>query len=228
MAEGSTSATSLASELAARKMNKFERIRLLEFLGLNTEVSVLVEDIVDLKKHSAFLGRLDSMSVRTFAASAEPTFEPHFPIVSQPEFEATCLPLLDQGLSLIVAEPIDPVDAVLAGCVAHERQGFVIEVALGPGTVRRVTRDGRVDRAWRVSSPNDLAADPEIGSVLEKVVAVEQTWSQDISLVPVLYEMSIYKNAVGTRREHIIFWEIQGLDGHDSELERFYREVVDR
>lgn len=204
-------------------MNKFERVLLLRHLELNTELSVLIESANDLRAEAAFLARLDRYSVRTFRREAYEVGEPHFPIVSKAEFESSCLPLLEQGYSLMVAEPVDPADALLAGAILRDGEKFVVEAAVGPGTVRRVTHQGLIDIRLEARRPSE-AANPWIQQALDELLAAEDRWRPQVDLRDVLYEFSVYRVPIGWRRERVIFWEIRGLDGHDAELDRFYRE----
>lgn len=206
-------------------MHKYERIVLLRHLGLNTEVSVLIESPTDLEKHHSFLAPLERMSVRTFSKKGTRQ-EPHFAIVERAEFQRACLPLLDQGYSLIVATPIDPADAQLAGCILRRPQDFVVEVALGPGTVRRVTHDGKIDLQVELSGPHDPRCQPEVRPALAELAEVERRWGRKLPLVDVLYEFSVYSHPVGWKSERVIFWEVTGLGEQNGKLERFYREVV--
>ena len=214
------------SAIWTRTVNKFDRIRLVRYLGLNTEESVLVESRTDLDKHAGFLARLDKYSVRTFLRRRESRGDPHFPIVTQGELQSACVPLLDQGYSLIVANPIDPADAALAGCIVRHSSDFLVEVALGPGTVRRVTHKGSIDRTLELSGPEDPRCGPQIAEALRALTAAESHWASRIQLTDVLYEFSAYRHPVGWKNEQIIFWEIRGLGGRDTELDRFFREVV--
>ncbi len=219
-------APSLTSTIATRAVNKFERIRLVRYLGLNTEDSVLVESPADLDKHASFLSRLDKFSVRTFLPAADVHGAPHFPIVTRAEFESTCLPLLAQNYSLIVAEPIDPADASLAGCIERHSGGFLVEVALGPGTVRRVTKEGKIDQSLELSGADDPRCRPEIAQALRELTKAERHLASELLRTGVLYEFSAYNHPVGLKAEQIIFWEIQGLGEQGARLDRFCREVV--
>lgn len=219
------SAPSLTSTIATLTVNKFERIRLVRHLGLNTEDSVLVESRPDLDKHSHFLAGLNRCSVRTFPRASAGHSKPHFPIVTRAEFQSSCVPLLDQGYSLIVAKPIDPTDATLAGRIVRRPSDFLVEVALGPGTTRRVTHEGRIDQALELSGPDDPRCGTEIAQALNALTAAERRWANKLQLTDVQYEFSAYRRPVGWKDEHIIFWEIHGLGKQDEHLDRFYREV---
>ncbi len=220
------SAPPLVTTAPNPNVNKFDRIRLLRYLGLNTEDSVLVESRVDLDKHAGFLARLNKRSVRTFLRAGEGRGEPHFPIVTRAEFESACVPLLDQGYALIIAKPIDPAAATLAGCIVRRSRDFLVEVALGPGTVRRVTHEGCIDRTLELRGPDDPRCGAEIAGALDELTAAERRLADTLLLTNVLYEFSAYRHPVGWRSEPIIFWEIQGLGEQDARLDRFYREVV--
>ena len=117
-------------------MNKFDRIQILKVLGLNTEQNVLVSSKGDWDKHHDFLRRFSKYSVSTFKETPYGRGAPHFPIISRFELEQRLQDLLKDGLNLIIAAPIDPKDAELAGCLLHNAGTVSAEVALGPGTVR--------------------------------------------------------------------------------------------
>lgn len=207
-------------------MNKFDRIRLLRHLGLNTEDSVLIESPSDAERAGAFLSEHDSVSVRTFRPGNGRRGEPHFPIVSHAEFESQCLPLLREGYSLIVARPIDPANALVAGCIIRRNEDYLLELAFGSGTVRRVTHEGKIDQRLSLSGPEDPQATPLHSSALRELATAERRWRQRILLLDVLYEFSVYRHPVGWKNQPTIFWEIEGLDAKDAELEAFYRREV--
>ncbi len=220
------SAPSPTNRSPERTVNKFERIRLLRHLGLNTEDSVLVQSRADLDKHTRFLSQLEKRSVRTFLRAGEGRGEPHFPIVTSGVFASTCVPLLDQGYALIVAKPIDPADATLAGCIERRPGGFLVEVAFGPGTVRRVTHEGSIDQSLELLGADDPSCGPEIARALSELTKAESRLVSGLLRTDVLYEFSVYAHPVGWKNDSVIFWEIQGLGDQDAKLDRFYREVV--
>ncbi len=207
-------------------MNKFERVRLLRHLGLNTENSVLLQSLADVDREASFLSRFDHYSVRTFQRDVDRMGEPHFPFVSKAEFDASCLPLLSEGYCLMVAEPVDPSDALFAGALLRSADGFLVEVATGPGTVRRVTHDGQIDVQLGVRDPREIEDPVDIRDALLKITALEFRWRSDLILTDVVYEFSVYRVPVGWKRQRSIFWEIRGLEGRDTELGRFFRHVV--
>lgn len=211
----------------AEVMNKFERVRLLRHLGVNTENSVLLQSLADIDREAEFLSRFDRYSVRTFQREVDRMGEPHFPVVSRAEFETSCLPLLSQGYCLMVAEPVDPGDALFAGSLVRSADGFLVEVASGPWTVRRVTHDEQIDVRLEVHHPRDIEDPVEIRDALLKIAALESRWRSDLILTDVVYEFSVYRLPVGWKRERSIFWEILGLGGRDAELGRFFRQVVE-
>lgn len=184
---------------------------------MNTEESVLIADEEDLKRHGAFLQQFSQYSVRTFRDDAYGGSHPHFPIIERGEFEETYRRLLEQGLKLIVAAPIDPKDAELAGCLLYERGGGVLaEVALGPGTVRRVTGGGKVDSRVRSERVGQSVGDHRVdAAILEVRRAVAMLHRPDQRAVPdeVLFEFSWYSGPVGWRKERLIFWEVTHPSG---------------
>ena len=135
-------------------MNKFDRIRILTALGMNTEDSVLVSNSGDWERHRGFLHQFEKYSVRTFRDKAYGRSNPHFPIISREELVDRYSKPLSEGLKLIVASPIDPQDAELAGALLYDAGVVSAEVALRSGNGpachrRREDRREREDRASR-------------------------------------------------------------------------------
>lgn len=192
-------------------MNKFERIQLLKTLGMNTEDSVLIASELDHEKHAAFLQRFSTYSVRTFRDEAYGRSHPHFPIIERAEFEMCYPSLLSQGLKLIIAAPIDPKDAELAGCLSYAEGRVLAEVALGPGTVRRVTGEGKIDLRVTSERAGHSVGDHRLDAAIVEVrKAVAMLDRSDASGIPddVLFEFSWYRGCVGLLRERLIFWEL--------------------
>ena len=197
-------------------MNKFERIQLLKTLGMNTEDSVLIAEERDWETRAGFLHQFSRYSVRTFRDDAYGGSHPHFPIIERGEFEETFRRLLEQGLKLIVAAPIDPKDAELAGCLLYEGGEVLAEVALGPGTVRRVTGEGKVDLRATSERADHSVGDQRVDAAIREVrKAVALLHPPDQRAVPdkVLFEFSWYSEPVGCRKERLIFWEVTHLSG---------------
>ena len=152
-------------------MDKFQRIQVLKRLGLNTEESILIRSMTDWESNAEFLQKFSRYSVRTFRGEGYGETHPFFPIISREELHRRYEELITDGFRLIVATPIDPAEAELAGCLLYDSNQIVAEVALGPGTVRRVTQENMID--LRVISkhsaqraPNDLRINTAMGSPL--------------------------------------------------------------
>ncbi len=191
-------------------MNKFDRIQILKVLGLNTEESILISSVEDWCNSEEFLNRYEEYSVRTFRGPRYGQSAPHFPIVSREELEADYKSLLEKGLKLIVAAPIDPKDAEMAGCLIYNAGVVSAEVALGPGTVRRVTSEGRVDLRAK-SEEEEATGDPHLDAAMSEVrgaVRIIESRLPDGNLDGLLFEFSWYSMPVGWKSERLIFWEL--------------------
>ena len=178
---------------------------------MNTEDSVLIAEERDWEAHARFLRQFSRYSVRTFRDDAYGGSHPHFPIIERAEFEETYDGLLEQGLKLIVAAPIDPKDAELAGCLLYERGEVLAEVALGPGTVRRVTGGGEVDLRVRSVRVGQSVGDHRVDAAIREVrKAVAMLHRPDANSIPddVLFEFSWYRLPVGWLKKRLIFWEL--------------------
>lgn len=202
-------------------MNKFQRIQLVRALGLNTEESVLVSNGKDWELHRGFLQSSSDFSVRTFKSEQLLGDEPHFPVISREELADRYISLLNRGYKLIIAKCIDPADAQMAGGMLYEGSTFHVEVALGPGTVRRVTREGRIDLTVKA-----ILGKPSGNHLIDK--SVKEAWwglrtlhakIPELDLKGLLYEFSVYTKPVGWKHEKVIFWELVGSPVQESAME---------
>lgn len=204
-------------------MDKFQRIQLLKVLGLNTEESILIRSNEDWKKHSDFLWKFSRYSVRTFRSEGYGHADPFFPIINREELHESYTKLLDEGLSLIVATPIDPADAELAGCLLYDADSVLAEVALGPGTVRRVTQENKIDLRVRCKEGDqNVACDYRIKGAMEKArqaVRRLQARYRIFGVEWLVFEFSWYRKTVGLQNQNLIFWELAGSPRTEAEFE---------
>ena len=105
-------------------------------------------------------------------------------------------------------------DAELAGCVLYEPEGITAEVALGPGTVRRVTQENKIDlRVKSTEMAVGMNVDHRIRAAMTKVGSAIQTLRELCPTLKVdwlVFEFSWYNRAVGYENEPLIFWEVAG------------------
>ena len=201
-----------------RRANKFERIQVLRYFNLNTENSVLISSEEDLTRHSGFIDRYDKFSVRTFFKHGTDEMPPHLAAITKDEFFRVYKDLLEMNLYLIVAEQIDPRDAEFAGCIMRDGFKTIIEIAYGPVTVRRVTRDGMIDERYVCYGFLPHTPNLKINEAL-----VELYWFDRSTSYPLdecIYEFSYYKIPVGWKRQRVVFWEITGA--HHQEIKLVY------
>ena len=127
--------------------NKFQRVQLPRKFGLNGESSVLITSIAMLRT-SDFVSQRNSFSVRTFYRDGlgPNSITPHFPIIPKYLLLKKAHKWFLSGLQLIVADKIDPKDCAFRGCIYMQNLGTALmEIANGPGTVRTVTNEGKID-----------------------------------------------------------------------------------
>ncbi len=196
--------------------NKYERIRIVRSLGLNTENSILVTSKDDLD--SEFIRSRDSFSVRTFNHKCTTVAEEyasksvHLATCSKEELFAKADELFVQDLHLIVADKIDPADCEFRGACMKDDKCFTIDIAVGPGTVRDVTNKHIIDYGFTnipfavrwINFINSSNADAELLKKLYK--CIEQF--RKVSLHNIIFEFSWYKIPVGINHENFICWEI--------------------
>lgn len=197
-------------------LTKFERINLVRRLGLNTQNDILVTSEEEWQRYQPWLNQFDGYTVRTFPREQSRVgTEPSFEIISRGEFENRWKGLLNEGWNLIIAEPIDPKDAVVAGAILRDGSLTEVEIVRGPRpVVRQVTHEGRVDDRFRVHTGGSTG-DEMVDEALSKIWEMERTHHNLDGLKSIIYEFSWYRPKVGYKRENAIFWEITGLNRMD-------------
>ena len=190
---------------------------------MNTEDSVLVSNSGDWERHRGFLHQFEKYSVRTFRDKAYGRSNPHFPIISREELVDRYSKLLSEGLKLIVASPIDPQDAELAGALLYDAGVVSAEVALGAGTVRRVTGDGKIDVSVKTERRGQSVGDYRIDAAVREVRRAVELIRASLSIAAIdylLFEFSWYRVPVGCQNERLIFWELATSASQEDALER--------
>jgi hypothetical protein len=197
-------------------MNKFERIRLIRSLGLNTEVDIVVTSEEDWVRQSSWLKRFHAYTVRAFREDGVAGTDPYFAVIDRDDFEPYRRDWLSKGWLLIIAEPVDPQFAEFAGTILRDGDLTEVQIAHGAGaTVRRVTHEGHIDETCVVRGREQSTGDSKVDEALRQVYEVEDRYPHLSTLKHVIYEFSYYRTKVGYRKEHIIFWEVTGIDKMD-------------
>ena len=193
-------------------LTKFERIRLVRRLGLNTQNDILITGEDDWQRNFEWLKQFDRYTVRSFREGPSVGVEPYFAIIDAAAFEQHRQNLLDQGWELIIAEGVDPKEALLAGTILREGEVTEVDIVRGSGSVtRQVTHDGQIDDHFVVNG-EDFTGDGFVDEALSKIRELEQMKPNLSFLKKVIYEFSYYQPEVGYKRENVIFWEITGFD----------------
>lgn len=182
------------------KRNKFERIQYVRNLGFNTEDSILVRPIDKFDKYKKFISGLTKVSLRTF--DEQDSFStPHYPIVQIGKLNPLIKQLQKKNIYCIIAKPIDPADCLFAGCAVKDLESLTIEIADGPGTVRRVTNDGKIDRRYNIPLYGiSRTEDQNINYCAQQFKKCE--------LNECNFEFSWYKKPVGILNDNFIVWEV--------------------
>lgn len=184
-------------------MNKYQKIRILKDLDLNTEDSVLISDVKD---KCPYKGKI---SIRTqWRDEQRQDKTPHVPICDSSEFGMYKKEFLAAGLELIVSEGIDPKDAALAGCIMRNENNYVVEIAMGPGTVRRVTHRHLIDARYMASLDHPITHNDLVNSALRKV---HDAYRDGVLAEKFIFEFSYYNKPVGYKKQNVIFWEYYAI-----------------
>jgi hypothetical protein len=193
---------SMTSETLEKDWNKFSSIKFLESRGLNVPVCELVIDSDTLVDR---LSTYNAVSIRSFRPGE--VTSPHMPNQKfSPDLVSKCLALIDNKYKLILAQPIDPNNAVVKGNVKISKEGWLIEYIKGAGTVRDIEKTHIDDNNYG-SISNDIqlvskAIGPGAVSIIREVE--KMFWGR-----PIIVEWSIYSENIGTQDSKIIFWEVR-------------------
>lgn len=212
-------------------LNKYQEIELVRMLDLNTEENILITDRTpgETDKLKRFIDehKLDAVSIRTVSPHGK-VKTPHFPVVDRADIPYIIHDVLNMNLYAIVATPIDPKDALLAGAILKNHNKYSIELARGPCTVRRVTHDNIIDIKFEwlvgINTPLSAVLPPEC---VEGDFFMLLAMMRECVLIPFtkcVIELSYYSVTVGYKKECVIIWGI-GSDGSQEsvqEIESFY------
>lgn len=182
--------------------NKFSSIEFLKDKGLNVPRCILINDIDSLTEK---ISNYRKVSIRTF--KDEDVLCPHMPNREySPELINECISLIGQGYNLILAEPIDPKNAVVKGNVRMDSNGWVMEYIKGAGTVRDIEKTSTADKNYGFITNDIQSATKRIGPGAASIIRdIEKLfWGRSI-----IVEWSIYSKNIGVHNNRIIFWEIR-------------------
>ena len=199
-----------------RRRNKFNRVQLPRILGLNAENSVLITSMTELK-NSDFIKQRKAFSVRTFYPDElmSNLIAPHLITVTKKALLKRAPELFKVPLQLIVADKVDSKDCLFRGCIWIDEYGTsTMEIANGPGTVRTITNEGKIDETHIYTANCKI----NCGNKLELCI-----WHcRKTRLRNVIFEFSYYNIPVGWKQENFICWEIAD-DG--SGKNRLFKEI---
>ena len=187
-----------------KKLNKFERVKLLEQWGLNVPESVLYDIGSEIDFSNPIFRRWGNrLSIRTFPPHGSDFGTPYY--FDIPVEEAKPLvPTLLTKYNLVINEPINPKHAKLAGCIMLEEDcPITIEIARGTGvTVRDVTSGHRIEERYTAHKVNDIG-DIDIRQAVSKALQVPRR--------NLIIEFSVYAIDIGIKKEPIIYWDYVDL-----------------
>lgn len=179
----------------SNKKNKYERIDFVKQLGFNTEDNFLIKPTHNEDHYIDFINEHDYVSIRSFD-NKDSHYSPAYAHVRSNEAKTLISQLQKDNYNVILATPINPDDCLFAGCVHKTSANVVTEIADGPGTVRRVTHEGVIDRRYYGLNTNDK----NLNYCLQKI--------KKTPLENVIFEFSYYNTHVGIKKDNFIVWEI--------------------
>ena len=188
-----------------KKLNKFQRVKLLERWRLNVPESILFDMGSEVDFTDPIFERWGNhLSIRTFPPHGSDFGTPYHFDISIEEAKGL-VPTLLAKYNLVINEPINPKHAKLAGCIMlEEDRPITIEIARGAGvTVRDVTSGRRIDERYTAHKVNDIG-DPDIKEAVSKALQIPRR--------NLIIEFSVYSIDIGIKKEPIIYWDYVALD----------------
>jgi hypothetical protein len=187
-----------------KRLNKFQRLRLLEQWGLNIPESILYSMGSEIVfSDPVFRSWGYRLSIRTFPQHGSDYGCPYYFDISVEEAKSLAHSLLAK-FNLVLNEPINPKHAKLAGCIMlEEGRPIVVEVAMGAGViVRDVTSGRRIDEKYTVQKVSELA-DSDIRQAVSRTLQIPRR--------NLIVEFSVYTMDIGIKKEPIIYWDFTVL-----------------
>jgi len=207
-------------------VDKFKRLMILKILGFNTPDAVVIyrnEPIYKaVSKILSFYKKYEKLSIRTFLDIEDYTYiPPHFPNLDKNEALLKTLELLSAGYNILLQQGVRPTngnDEYLC-LVMKTGSKIIIEMAKGPGTVRKLTIEGKIDDRFEITSEEDedyRRMPTELQYIYEII--------KECELDNVIFEVSIYREpVVGHNRE--VFWGFTKAGGVEEKIPRW---ILDR
>lgn len=192
-------------------MNKFERVQFLKKHGLNVVSYRLVKNKVEFHKLLEELGEDSRINIRTFMEKAESYGRPMYLKLNKEKAFAQGLKLLDFGFTLMLGmvdnNACDPKDCIISGTCLKKKDTYILEVTLGPGTVRRVTHGVKIDQKFII--PRGI---PHTNEIIDQVI----TNAEDFPLENIILEWGYYFTQVGYKGENLIFFDFTKLQEEEK------------
>lgn len=198
--------------MVSKRLNKFQRVKLLEQWGLNVPESVLYEIGSNIDFSDPIFKRWGNrLSIRTFPPHGSDFGTPYYFDIPIKEAK-TLVPTLLAKYYLVINEPINPKYAKLAGCIMlEEGRPIIVEAARGAGvTVRDVTSGKRIDERYIVHKVSDIA-DYDVRQAVSKALQIPRR--------NLIVEFSVYTIDIGIKKEPIIYWDFVDLGYPEQRVE---------
>ena len=180
--------------------NKYERLKDLEKLGLNTSAAILLDPKIGLtEEFENFLSNFTQIGIRSFREDGKGSGRsPFYPQVSVEEARRLVPEILKEGYNTIVYESVPTsINIIVGTCWRRDESSFVVELANGPRTVRDLMSIGKIDSRFEINDINRLE-DPRLKEVVE---------SSSKLPVGTILEWSLHSEKVGQKKENYIYWE---------------------
>ena len=151
----------------------------------------------------------------------EPHWPPHAYYILGNEAKGFCSILLALGIQPMVCKLIDPDDAVFAGAAIREENSIIIEIAIGPVMVRKVTRDGEVDFSFSYHINEVDTIEEKLktlpNEVKEGLLNIAKEIAEKLPENHII-ELSYYRIPIGWKRQKQIYWDIYDASNALEEL----------
>jgi len=154
-------------------------------------------------------------------AFLEPHWPPHVYRILGNKAKSFCSILLALEIQPMVCKLIDPSDAVFAGAAIREENSIIIEIAIGPVMVRKVTRDGEVDFSFSYHINEVDAIEEKLKTlpceVKEGLLNIAKEIAEKLSENHII-ELSYYRIPIGWKQQKQIYWDIYDASNALEEL----------
>lgn len=191
---------------------KLDSLIKLSGLGFNTPIFETIEDVKDIHQYENQMKAWERVSIRSdLRDSKSKAYRlPFFPNLLPEQVDPIIKSIINDKVIVIISKGVDPDDNLVGGKYLINPVSELMELFLGPGTIRHKIEDSPGD-LLHINLNGCLAFPFDSCPVgLLPFAQPLQKIRDQVKVIkpPFVIEFSINKKKVGKKHERVIFWEL--------------------